>query len=332
MQLKAGKGYSLPQEIIEGVGAADDTMVICLDLQQALPTPRLSTNQVFYKRKMWTYNFGIHDYKSKQAHMFVWDETTANRGAAEIASCLYKFVTTFVPSNIKKLYIFSDNCPGQNKNKIIILFYLFLVHKRFFEEVYHIFFQTGHTYMNADSHFATIENAVRRQNYVFSPQCYADVIKNCRQRDPFVVTIMTQQDFYDFEQLKRRCTIRKPASDKFSDACYYKVSKAYRTGYELGCSYMQLSLGAGTKVRWAKGTGERADQAMNLNVPLVQKYLAPLPLKQAKLKDLQSYVKDLVPANIYDSFWKQILNAAPSSDSSDDDEDEPFPFMADYYD
>ena len=81
--------------------------------------------------------------------------------------------------------------------------------------------------------------------------------------------------------------------------------------------------------------GERADQAMNLNVPLVQKYLAPLPLKQAKLKDLQSYVKDLVPANIYESFWKQILNAAPSPDSSDDnddDEDEPFPFIADYYD
>ena len=128
-------------------------MVICLDLQQALPTPRLSSNKVFYKRKLWTYNFGIHDYKTGRGFMFVWDEVTANRGAAEIASCLYKFVTTFVPPTTKRLCIFSDNCPGQNKNYILILFYLFLVHKRLLEEVYHIFFQTGHTYMAADGHF-----------------------------------------------------------------------------------------------------------------------------------------------------------------------------------
>ena len=307
-------------------------MVICLDLQQALPTPRLSTNRVFYKRKLWTYNFGIHDYKTGRGYMFIWDEITANRGAAEIASCLYKFVTEFIPSNVKKLYIFSDNCPGQNKNYILILFYLFLVHKRLLEEVYHIFFQNGHTYMQADGHFATIENAVRRQHSVFSPQCYAEIIKNSRRKKPFDVTVMTQQDFYDFEQLKRRCTIRKPRDDKFSEACFYKVSKNYRVGYEFACNYLQLALGCGTRIRWAKGTGPRADAAMILNVPLVQKYDAALPLKEAKLKDLQYYVKDLVPPAIYDSYWKPILNAAPSTDDSNDCDDEPFPFIANYND
>ena len=279
-----------------------------------------------------TYNFGIHDYKTGRGYMFVWDEITANRGAAEIASCLYKFVTTFVPSNIKKLYIFSDNCPGQNKNFILILFYLFLVHKRLLEEVYHIFFQTGHTYMQADGHFATIENAVRRQNYVFSPQCYADIIKNCRHRNKFDVTIMTQQDFYDFEKLKSRCTIRKPPAHlKFSEACYYKVSKDHRIGYELARNYMQL--GRGTKVRWAAGIGHRANQAMLLNVPLDQKYLAPLSLPEKKLEDLQSYVKGLVPDNIYDLYWRPILEAAPStSNSNTDDDDEPLPFLAAYDD
>ena len=303
-------------------------MVICLDLQKALPTPRLSSNKVFYKRKLWTYNFGIHDYKTGRGFTFVWDKVTANRGAAEIASCLYKFVTTFVPPTTKRLYIFSDNCPGQNKNYILILFYLFLVHKRLLEEVYHIFFQTGHTYMAADGHFGTIEKEVRRQQFVFSPQCYADVIKNSRHRKKFDVTLMTQQDFYDFEQLKRRCTIRQPPSHiKFSEACCYKISKDYRWGYELARNYVQL--GAGTKVRWAIGIGHRANQSMNLNVPLVQKYHTPLPLKQAKLKDLQSYVQGLVPDNIFHLYWAPILNAVPSADNNVDD-DEPFANLVDY--
>ena len=303
---------------MNGVGAGDDTMVICLDLQQALPTPRLSTNKVFYKRKLYTFNFCIHDYKTGRAYMFVWDEITAKRGAAEIASCLYKFVTEFVPSNIKRLYIFSDNCPGQNKNYILILFYLFLIHKRLLEEVYHIFFRTGHTYMHADGDFATIENAIRRQKFAYSPHCYADIIKKSRCRNPFDVTLMTQKDFYDFELLKQRCTIRKPPSHiNFSEACYYKVSKDYRCGYELARNYMQL--GAGYKVRWAIGYGNRADKAMILNVPLVQKYLTPLTLTQAKQKDLQTYVPHLVSADIYNLYWTPILNAVPSTDSDDDE-------------
>ena len=68
---------------------------------------------------------------------------------------------------------------------------------------------------------------------------------------------------------------------------------------------------------------------MNLNVPLVQKYHTPLPLKQAKLKDLQSYVQGLVPDNIFHLYWAPILNAVPSADNNVDD-DEPFANLVDY--
>ena len=324
MQIKAERGYALPKEIMAGVAAGDDAMVICLDLQQALSTPKLSTNQVFYKRKLYTYNFGIHNYKTGRGYMFVWDEITANRGAAEIASCLYKFVLKFVPPSCKKLYIFSDNCPGQNKIYTLILFYLFLIHKCHFEEVYHIFFQVGHTYMHADTHFATIEKAIRKERFVFSPACYVDIIKKCKRKNPFDVTVMSQQDFFDFERLKERCTIRKPSDEKFSKACFYKVSKNYRIGYELAGNYLQLYSPC-TRVRWATGIGKRADENMKLNVPLHQKYLAPLALTTNKINDLKTYVKDLVPRNIYESYWLPILNSAPSSETNDDG-NEPLPF------
>ncbi|MPC64909.1 hypothetical protein E2C01_059031 [Portunus trituberculatus] len=51
-----------------------------MDLQQTLVTPRLSTNVAYYKRKMWTYNFGVHNLKeTTPATLYVWNESLAKR-------------------------------------------------------------------------------------------------------------------------------------------------------------------------------------------------------------------------------------------------------------
>ena len=336
---KADRAYKLAKELVES--SNDDTMVICLDLQQVLTTPRIPAGVSFYKRKLHTFNFGISDYKTGAGHMFVWDECTARRGSIEIASCIYKFVTTLVPPTIKKLVIFSDNCPGQNKNYTMILFYLHLIHSRHFDEVTHVFLRTGHTYMPADACFATIENVVRRRQFAYSPDCYIDAIKEARVRDnKFTVTKMTQEDFFDFELLKSGCTKKPnppPNGIRFSDASYFKVTKDYRVGYELADNYTQLQMGGGYQVRLAKGAdGNRANQVFNLNVRPQQKYLNPIPLSQPKLKDLQSLVYELCPVAIVRDYWQKIFSILPvpaDNDTNDENADEPLSFSnicADY--
>lgn len=164
---KAGKGYELPKILLTNRG--NNTMVLCMDLQQALPTPKLSTGIAFYKRKMWTYNFNIHDYRTNIGHMFIWDEVTAKRGAIEICSCISKFVDLYVTDDVDELVIFSDNCAGQNKNFILLLFYMSLIHKGRFKEITHIYYQAGHTYMAADRDFGLIEKKERKVKYIFTP-------------------------------------------------------------------------------------------------------------------------------------------------------------------
>ena len=66
---KADKGYALAKKWETTAG--DDTWVNVMDLQAALPTPKLSSNFAFYKRKLWTFNFGIHNLKTGRGHMFV---------------------------------------------------------------------------------------------------------------------------------------------------------------------------------------------------------------------------------------------------------------------
>jgi len=51
--------------------------MITYDFQQNVQTPNLQHNGMFYKRKLWSYNFGIHDCVANQGYMFMWDETKA---------------------------------------------------------------------------------------------------------------------------------------------------------------------------------------------------------------------------------------------------------------
>ena len=136
---------------------------------------------------------------------------------------------------------------------------------------------------------------------------------------------MTQDDFFDFEQLKKRCVMQ---GVRFSDACYFKVTKDYIIGYELAPNYLQLQLGAGTKVRLAKEIGAAADKRFNLKGRPAKKYNAPIPLNPLKLKDLQDFVPDLVPAEDLHEYWSTILQSSPVSIHQDEDEDTALGFGA----
>ena len=137
---------------------------------------------------------------------------------------------------------------------------------------------------------------------------------------------MNQNDFYDFEDLKTRCTIRKPKNLNFSEGVYYHITKDF-SGYRMAVNYGvgQRQLGLGEKVNWAKGRQQanslRNDPNFNLNVPLKQKYNAPLALKKKKLDDLKSFVPELVPVSAYNEYWHAILSADHTASSSDDDDD-----------
>ena len=106
--------------------AGPNDVVITFDLEQTLPTPKLSTGPAFYKRKLWTYNFNIHDCKQNVGHCFTWDESVAGRGSEEIGSCI-KFYFESLNIRGNTLVAISDNCGGQNKNWNIQYLWIYLI-------------------------------------------------------------------------------------------------------------------------------------------------------------------------------------------------------------
>ena len=155
-----------------------DKLCICFDLQKTLPTPKLTSNIAYYKRKMWTYNLAITNIKTGKSVMHMWDEVTAKRGSNEVASCLVKYIEAYLNEypDTTELVMFSDNCAGQNKNKNITLACLRLIYKGAVFNIIHIFLVLGHSYMPCDRTFGVIETRLRKTNPIVSPDHYASVI------------------------------------------------------------------------------------------------------------------------------------------------------------
>ena len=59
--------------------------------------------------------------------MNCWPEFIAGKGSSEVISCLHNY-SIGLPAEVSILYLYSDGCPGQNKN-VYMMHYLFALVK-----------------------------------------------------------------------------------------------------------------------------------------------------------------------------------------------------------
>lgn len=123
---------------------------------------------MYYSRQLACFNIGVHVGDTEDAYMCLWNESVSGRGGNEIVSSLLK-VLSLLPTNKRKLIIWTDNCIGQNKNKMMVTALVNLVAKGTFDEVNHKFLVSGHTFLPCDRDFAMIEKR-KRVTKVFVPK------------------------------------------------------------------------------------------------------------------------------------------------------------------
>lgn len=117
---KAQVFYTNLNELTKEAKKNDLIDVLSFDFQQNMPLPHISSSDVFYKRQIWCYNFCINSAKSGKSYFFMYNESIGNKGQNEVISCLHYYLKNVLSKKINKLYLFSDNCSAQNKNKTLI--------------------------------------------------------------------------------------------------------------------------------------------------------------------------------------------------------------------
>ena len=274
----------------------DDVMALCFDLQQTLPTPKLSTNVAYYKRKLWTYNLCIHNLVTKKSTMYLWDEVTAKRGSCEIMSCLQHYVDNNHEENQTKLFLYSDNCAGQNKNTNVILGCLRMLHSKKFFRIEHRFLVPGHSFLPCDRHFGNIESRLRREAMITGKPHYKKLIESAIQGG-FEVVDMQQENFLDFDVLQNHITKRTSKTTSLQKSRVIVFDVAHKEGYTLKQSYDMEDRTDEHPVKLQKGRAAAYNRkTFNLSeVQLPRKYNQALPLTSEKLDDLKDLVRFIAP-------------------------------------
>lgn len=136
------------------------TLVICFDLQQNFPLPCTSIGEAFCSRQLWLFNFGIvccgSVQNKKNVFLYSWLESESGRWSNEIVSALFNFLKSkecnIVQRKYAKLSLFTDSCPGQNKNHTLLLALLMYVNSGTcpFKTITITFPVRGHSYMEPD--------------------------------------------------------------------------------------------------------------------------------------------------------------------------------------
>ena len=171
------------------------------DFEKVLVTPHGDISVFYYKRKLSTLNFTLYELATKKATCFMWHEAIAKRGANEVSSCLYQFIQQKVVQNGVKIFRFwSDNCAGQNRNRIVFALYL-LAAKEFGVTITHRFMEKGHTQNEGDSVHSTIERASDRKLIYVPEEWYCLVRWAKAEGTPYTVKEMSTSDIFDFKSL-----------------------------------------------------------------------------------------------------------------------------------
>lgn len=145
--------------------------------------------------------------------MYVWNETIASRGSQEIASCLYKHFTKYLPKDTQKLFLNSDACSGQNRNiKMSLMLKKMLCDWKHSDltSIEQHFFMSGHSYNSCDRSFGLIEKQKQLTETIMLPEHWINIMKQAKKNEPkFVVVEMTKDDFLSSRPLEDQIINRK---------------------------------------------------------------------------------------------------------------------------
>ena len=110
---------------------ASKTLTLHMDFHKSLPTPKVSSQDWYYSKKLRTSLMGIYCANQEVIHCFMYDESIAGVGPNEVISILDYFLKKLQTEQGRDRYDhlieWCDNCPAQFKQNFQFFFMDYLV-------------------------------------------------------------------------------------------------------------------------------------------------------------------------------------------------------------
>lgn len=200
---------AMKRDAVDSALPSSTKVNVVMDLQKVFPLPKLTHSNMYYSRQLSCFNFGIHVSNSGDSVMCLWHEGQSGRGGNQMASCLLEAINSSTIDTTKRnLTVWSDNCGGQLKNRMLVMLYMMLINWGIFDTIQHNYLLTGHSFSSADRDFAVIEKRAKlcKMQVVDDVK---EVILSARTAKPFKVLDMEGR-FFNFDEASSKYLNTKP--------------------------------------------------------------------------------------------------------------------------
>uniref|UniRef100_A0A2H1VXX2 SFRICE_029026 n=1 Tax=Spodoptera frugiperda TaxID=7108 RepID=A0A2H1VXX2_SPOFR len=307
---KADKGEAKTNRIVAAT----------FDFQKVLVTPYGEVSVLYYKRRLATLNFTVYDLISNVGTCYMWHDGIAKRGSVEVSSCLLDFIKHHVERGVKEFRFWSDNCAGQNRNRIVFSLYLFVA-KKFGVTVTHRFLEKGHTQNEGDSVHSTIERACRHKS-IWVPEewyCLARWAKS--EGTPYIVKEIKQEEIFDFKTLLANKNWTKNTANQ--KVMWTTIREIKVNAEQFDRIEYKYDFDDEPKTIIVIRAGKRNQQRLANEFDLKRAYDGHLPISKDKYKDLTDLCRTGIIPDRFHRFYFNLPNtdAANLVNSQDDDDD-----------
>lgn len=308
---KAKKFYHMVKSITEVCKHDTKTVAISIDFMANVCLPTIPVQDIYYFRQLTVNVFGIHDFGTRKMTAFVYHEGNGGKGSNDVCTMIRWYIDNAVNSDVENLYIFGDNCSGQNKNNTLLRFVMALTETKRFKNVTLYFPQRGHSFMPNDRDFGVIKRKLRQlERYYTVDEVIEGIVNASKDIQRFTVVKMDHDDFLDYSSWWPKFYKRTTLSvDSFGKS----VPREQKRTFQLS-TYYEFKVKSEHPERIIcsnniNGLTQDVFRLRNLKTPLElpddKAYKEKRPINIKKMEDLKK-TKSYIPFEKM-SFWDDIF-------------------------
>lgn len=249
----------------------------------------------------------------------MYDETIGKKGSNETVSFLHHFINNFLDKTVKTLYIFTDNCAGQNKNNLVVQYLLTVIkNSGALHTVVHHLPERGHSFLPCDRDFGIIEKKRRNKEVLYLPEEWYNFVSSCSRKFQVVRVQVVQDIIYDFKtyltpHFKTNIVTKKKK---------YEISKYKIFEYNINHKnevYVSENHSLENNMESSSLRKNNKEDCAELELKNEQlAYNSSLPIKYSKYEDLMKLAKKFIPPNCMD-FYNNLKHTEKDSAGVDQD-------------